>query len=94
MSKTRRSPGPQTVGAGPAVGAPAGLRLLPGGSLQTSYLARLGSLVAPVGAWMGLDWKLTVALLTSFFAKENSIATLGVLFGSSENAGLAQSLAR
>jgi ferrous iron transport protein B len=42
---------------------------------------------------MGLDWKLTVALLTSFLAKENAVATLGVLFGSGQSAGLAQTLA-
>ncbi|MGZ5225110.1 MAG: hypothetical protein ACXWCS_13150, partial [Burkholderiales bacterium] len=29
---------------------------------------------------MGFDWRLTVALLTSFVAKENAIATLGVLY--------------
>jgi ferrous iron transport protein B len=69
------------------------LSKLPGGDLQTSYLARLGMLVAPVGRWMGMDWRLTVALLTSFLAKENSIATLGVLFGHSAGAGLAQTLA-
>jgi ferrous iron transport protein B len=61
--------------------------------LQTSYLARLGYLLAPVGGWMGLDWKLTVALLTSFLAKENAIATLAVLFGQAKNAGLAVTLA-
>ncbi len=69
------------------------LSTLPGGNLQTSFLAKLGELVSPVGRWMGMDWKLTVALLTSFLAKENSIATLGVLFGRGANAGLAQSLA-
>jgi ferrous iron transport protein B len=68
------------------------LSVLPGGDLQTSFLAKLGEVVAPVGRWMGMDWRLTVALLTSFMAKENSIATLGVLFGG-ENAGLAQSMA-
>ncbi len=69
------------------------LSVLPGGTLETSFLARLGNLVAPLGKWMGMDWRLMVALLTSFLAKENSIATLGVLFGSSENSGLAQTLA-
>jgi ferrous iron transport protein B len=69
------------------------LSVLPGGSLQTSYLARLGYLLQPVGHWMGLDWKLTVALLTSFMAKENAVATLGVLFGQAKGAGLAQVLA-
>jgi len=67
--------------------------MLPDGNLQTSYLARLGQLVEPVGRWMGLDWRLTVALLTSFLAKENSVATLGVLYGSGEDSGLASILA-
>jgi ferrous iron transport protein B len=32
---------------------------------------------------MGLyDWRLIVSLMTSFVAKENTIATLGILFGS------------
>jgi ferrous iron transport protein B len=69
------------------------LSVLPGGDLESSYLARIGNLFAPIGKWMGLDWRLTVALLTSFFAKENSIATLGVLFSSSEESGLTQTLA-
>ncbi len=39
-------------------------------------------LLEPAGALMGLgDWRLIVALLSSFVAKENSVATLGVLFG-------------
>ncbi len=42
---------------------------------------------------MGLDWRLTVALIASFPAKENAIATLGVLFGSLPAGGLAQALA-
>ncbi len=40
-----------------------------------------------------MDWKLTVALLTSFLAKENSIATLGVLFGGGADTSLATTLA-
>lgn len=68
------------------------LSIFPGGSLQTSYLSQLGHLFEPVGRWMGLDWRLMVALLTSFLAKENAIATLGVLFGS-QGGGLAQQLA-
>ena len=36
---------------------------------------------------------MTVALITSFPAKENAIATLGVLFGNSPEAGLAGALA-
>jgi ferrous iron transport protein B len=69
------------------------LSTFPGGDLQSSYLAELGRLVAPVGQWMGLDWKLSVALLTSFLAKENAVATLGVLFSDSSGSGLSQTLA-
>lgn len=68
------------------------LTVLPSGELSTSFLARLGWLVEPVGRWMGMDWRLTIALLTSFMAKENSIATLGVIFGSDAEMGLAQAL--
>lgn len=68
------------------------LSVLPGGNLNDSYLTQLGKLIEPIGRLMGMDWRLTVALITSFPAKENAIATLGVLFGSSSNAGLAQIL--
>lgn len=69
------------------------LSYLPNGDLQNSYLAGLGKLVEPVGEWMGLDWKLTLALLTSFLAKENSIATLGVLYGGVNEGSLTSTLA-
>jgi ferrous iron transport protein B len=68
------------------------LSALPTGQLESSWLADLGQLFAPVGRLMGFDWRLTVALLSSFPAKENSIATLGVLFGASEKGGLAHTL--
>jgi ferrous iron transport protein B len=76
------------------------LSMLPTGDLQTSFLARFGQMLEPVGQWMGFDWRLTVALIASFPAKENAIATLGVLFGSmppdggfATQGGLAQALA-
>ena len=57
------------------------LSVLPGGGIEKSYLAAMGRGLAPLGRLMGLDWRMMVALLTSFVAKENSIATLGVLYG-------------
>ena len=68
------------------------LSYLPSGNLETSYLAIVGKWIAPFGKLMGFDWRLTVALISSFPAKENAIATLGVLFGSSANSGLASIL--
>ncbi len=69
------------------------LSYLPNGDLNTSFLASFGKLLAPLGRLMGFDWRLTVALLASFPAKENAIATLGVLLGNSSQVGLAQALA-
>jgi ferrous iron transport protein B len=68
------------------------LSVLPGGEIESSYLAQIGRFFEPVGRLIGFDWRMTVALLASFIAKENSIATLGVLFGAGEGAGLRQSL--
>jgi len=60
------------------------LATLPGGGIETSWLASLGRLLEPIGRQMGLDWRMMVALLSGTVAKENVIATLGVLFGASE----------
>jgi ferrous iron transport protein B len=66
------------------------LSTLPSGDIESSLMATLGRLLEPVGELMGLDWRMMVALLSSFIAKENAVATLGVLFGAGENgAGLA-----
>jgi ferrous iron transport protein B len=70
------------------------LSVLPGGDLETSVLARVGRSLEPLGRLMGFDWRLIVAMLTSFVAKENSIATLGVLLGAGQEAGLPELMAR
>ncbi|OPY90750.1 MAG: Ferrous iron transport protein B [Syntrophus sp. PtaU1.Bin208] len=57
------------------------LSYLPDGRLESSLLARGGRLLEPLGHPLGLDWKMVTALLTSILAKENAIATLGVLYG-------------
>ncbi len=69
------------------------LSMLPNGDIESGFLAQFGRWLEPVGRLAGLDWRLMVALLTSFVAKENTIATLGVLFGSAEVGGLAKTLA-
>jgi ferrous iron transport protein B len=53
---------------------------VPGGSVEQSMLARIGRILEPIGRPIGLDWKLMAALLSSIIAKENSVATLGVLY--------------
>jgi len=68
------------------------LSALPSGELETSFLAQVGRWLEPVGGLMGFDWRLMVALLTSFIAKENSIATMGVLFGTGVGGGLSEAI--
>ena len=57
---------------------------VPGGNIEQSMLARIGRILEPVGTPIGLDWKLMVALFSSIIAKENSVATLGVLFNAGD----------
>ena len=52
----------------------------PGPGIEHSWLASLGRWLSPLGEWMGMDWRLLMALLTGFVAKENVVATLGVLY--------------
>lgn len=65
----------------------------PGPNLETSYLGRFGRALGPLGELLGMDWRLLVALLSSFMAKENAIATLGILYvGGDKGSGLAETL--
>jgi len=68
------------------------LSTLPTGQIETSYLAAFGRWAAPLGALLGLDWRMLVALLSSFVAKENTIATMAILYAGSDQAGLVQRL--
>lgn len=68
------------------------LSTLPAGQIETSYLAAFGRWAAPLGALLGLDWRMLVALLSSFVAKENAIATLAILYAGADQAGLVQRL--
>jgi len=58
---------------------------IPTGNVETSILGSIGKALEPIGAQLGLSWQLLVALLASFIAKENSIATLGILYGTGED---------
>jgi len=57
------------------------LAYFPNGETETSFLAAIGRFTEPLGRPLGLDWKMMTALLTSIVAKENAVATLGVLYG-------------
>jgi ferrous iron transport protein B len=47
--------------------------------VSNSYMGRLGKVLAPVFAPIGIDWRGSVALLTGFVAKEIVVSTMGVL---------------
>lgn len=52
---------------------------------KDSILAALAGFVAPVFAPLGFgDWRISTALITGFMAKESVVATLSVLFGTTE----------
>ena len=50
--------------------------------LNNSVLAKLGNIIAPIFAPLGFgDWKSAVAVVTGLIAKENVVATFGILYG-------------
>jgi ferrous iron transport protein B len=60
------------------------LAYFPDGRTETSILAAIGRFLEPLGRPLGLDWKMVTALISSLVAKENAVATLGVLYGAGD----------
>jgi ferrous iron transport protein B len=54
--------------------------------LQQSFLGRAGRLIEPVVAPLGWDWRIGMAVVASFPAREVVVATLGVIFDAGEDA--------
>jgi len=48
--------------------------------IDNSFLGQIGRSLVPVTQWAGFDWRVNVALLSAFAAKESSVATLGALY--------------
>ena len=69
-----------TIILGVSVGVWA-LSYFPHGEVTGSYLATAGQWLEPLGRLLGVPWQMMAALLTSFVAKENTIATLSILYG-------------
>ncbi len=62
-----------------------GLTMLEAEELDRSFLASFGNVIAPLFVPLGFgDWKMAVATVTGLIAKENVVATFGVLFGYAE----------
>ncbi len=54
--------------------------------LEYSFAGRLGHAMQPIFAPLGFDWRLSVALVTGFSAKEMVVTTLGVLYALGDQA--------
>ncbi len=53
---------------------------------QDSILAAVTGIIAPVFKPLGFgDWRISTALISGFMAKESVVATLSILFGTTEN---------
>ena len=50
-------------------------------ALEYSVAGRLGKLIEPAVRPLGFDWKIGVATVTGFAAKEIVVSTLGILYG-------------
>jgi ferrous iron transport protein B len=63
-------------------------------ALSKSFAGRMGHFIEPVFRPLGFDWKLAVASLTGFAAKEVIVSTLGVLYSvkADEDVGLRDSI--
>lgn len=49
--------------------------------INNSVLGWLGQALAPVSRWAGFDWRVNVAMLSSFAARESATATFTTLYG-------------
>ncbi|MEM8909001.1 MAG: ferrous iron transport protein B, partial [Bacteroidota bacterium] len=55
-------------------------RLIASKQLETSYAGRFGKAIEPIIAPLGFDWKIGIALLTSFAAREVFVGTMATIY--------------
>ena len=51
-------------------------------TIITSFMGRAGLFIEPLTRWAGFNWRVNIALMSSFAAKESSVATLGGIYQS------------
>jgi ferrous iron transport protein B len=95
------SPAPQPAAAAgqPAIGdavleSPDAAKAGEGEHLRSSYAGKLGRLIEPVIEPLGFDWKIGVALIASFAAREVLVSTLSIIYnvGKEETEGSSETL--
>jgi len=84
----RSSPPTVTTGEQAQVAVNNGQPLPEGEQLRNSFAGRLGHTIEPVIRPLGFDWKIGVALIASFAAREVLVSTLSIIYnvGKDENA--------
>ncbi|QKF64639.1 ferrous iron transport protein B [Campylobacter corcagiensis] len=62
--------------------------------IETSLLGMAGRALEPISQFAGFDWRINVAFLSSFAARESAVATLGSIYetGANENAQRAEEM--
>lgn len=56
------------------------LREMKNEKIENSILGMMGKSIEPITKYAGFDWKINVAFLSSFAARESAVATLGSLY--------------
>jgi ferrous iron transport protein B len=79
----------QKAAGGEAVDASA---VAQGEQLRNSFAGRLGHLIEPVIAPLGFDWKMGIALISSFAARETLVSTLSIIYNVGSDDGNESSL--
>jgi ferrous iron transport protein B len=55
--------------------------------LENSYAGYLGKTIEPVIEPLGFDWKIGIAIISSFAAREVFVSTMGIIYGVSDTVG-------
>lgn len=61
--------------------------------IENSALGAMGKYFVPLTQFAGFDWKINVAFLSSFAARESSVATIGALYETHKESGQPNSMA-
>lgn len=59
---------------------------------ESSFLGMLGHTIEPVTQYAGFNWRINIALLSAFAAKENAAATIGSIYGIEDGKTVQESL--
>lgn len=62
--------------------------------LEASYIGYLGRSIEPVIKPLGYDWKIGIALITSFAAREVFVGTMATIYGASNEEGIQETLSK